>query len=310
MCTFHSVIVSRDGRIYHNPTNSHSSIAGEFGLENLPDQPQQYWECEWDGTGEMPANLVQQRNTSGPIGNGYSDRRGEAPDVAWRAAERHYMKLAAVICGELPVETAPFDQPEFIDVRQNVEYMRERAAQAERDRIAREEAARIKAEREAREDEARELADKILAPVESLTDSMDKDELTAFVRQVADRLEREIEDVFGDELAEQIEEAADVARDKGYEDGRERGHEDAAEDMYTSDYVHENIADFIDESEWVRIEDAAEDSTIQEMIAEARETAYRAGFAAALTGATPEPTFINGLPSFLFDGIANMVAPE
>src|SRR5262245_2966874 len=97
MCHFHSVIVTADGRILHRPSNSHSGIAAHFGLENELDAT--WWECEWNGRGEMPAQLIQTRGkTSVPT------------QAAYRAAEAHYRKLAEIVRGDSdPMFCEPFD---------------------------------------------------------------------------------------------------------------------------------------------------------------------------------------------------------
>lgn len=105
MCHFHSVIVTGDGRILHDESNSHSTIASKHNLG--ADLDAKWWECEWDGRGAMPVNLVQSRG------------KDTAPTAAAeRAAQRHYEKLAAIVSGDLdPADTFPFDGPDYRDVR-------------------------------------------------------------------------------------------------------------------------------------------------------------------------------------------------
>jgi hypothetical protein len=106
VCDFHSVIVTGNGRILHLASNSHSDIARHNGLESGIDA--KWWECEWNGRGSMPLNLVQNRR----------DGQAEPTKVAERAAESHYKKLALIVAGDLdPATTFPFDQPEYSDVR-------------------------------------------------------------------------------------------------------------------------------------------------------------------------------------------------
>lgn len=112
MCDFHSVIITPNGTIHHNPTNSHSNIASIAGLVNYVG-PQTYYEAEWNGQGGMPAKLVRDRSY------GYKVfAQNCVPALVERTAVRHYEKLALIVKGELdPMTAAPFNLPDYSDVQ-------------------------------------------------------------------------------------------------------------------------------------------------------------------------------------------------
>jgi hypothetical protein len=285
MCHFHSVVVSLDGRVYHLPENSHSGIAAHYGLTNGPDK-QEFFEVEWDGRGEMPFNLVRQR---------YYTERDSIPALVRSTAEAHYRKLAAILRGELKAEdTAPFNLPEYADVAPEIERFAqwESAEALRRQREAEErERARIEAEeRQAQEQEAHELVDAIEFAFGSRIDSLTAHQIAVFVQSVVDLANGDAEEIFADLIAEKVEDAEKEAEEKGYESGRDQGWQDAADEYYSIDCVNEMIDEA--KSEW--------ESEQEEKVDEAREEGYCEGFAAALSGASPAPDYINGLPSFLF----------
>lgn len=105
MCDFHSVIVTGDGRILHNASNSHSNIAHANDLDMGLDA--KWWECEWNGEGDFPSTLIQTRG-----------KNSVPTSLAHRVAESHYRKLALIVAGELdPHITSPFNLDEYVDVR-------------------------------------------------------------------------------------------------------------------------------------------------------------------------------------------------
>ena len=54
MCDFCSVIVRRDGLIYHDPSNSHSQMAQKAGWKENGVGTATFIELEWDGVGKVP----------------------------------------------------------------------------------------------------------------------------------------------------------------------------------------------------------------------------------------------------------------
>lgn len=84
MCDFHSVIIDRNGKIGHKPSNSHSGIARELGWAENTNSRVNFWEAEWDGQGSMPANLVQARLE-------------QPPEAVIEAAKWHYELLAETL---------------------------------------------------------------------------------------------------------------------------------------------------------------------------------------------------------------------
>lgn len=107
MCDFHSIIIDKAGKVYHLPSNSHSSIALRYELYNVKDI--QYWEVELNPLyEEIPPVLVRPR---------WQDHL-EVPRHIEEVAQKHYQKLKFVLTtGEL---VAPFNQPEYLDVYRNI----------------------------------------------------------------------------------------------------------------------------------------------------------------------------------------------
>jgi hypothetical protein len=284
VCHFHSIIVSTDGRVFHLTENSHSGIAEHYGLHNGPDK-REFYECEWDCRGSMPLDVVRDR----PYGHG-----DDVPSLVQRTAMRHYEKLAAILRGELnAAETSPFDQPEYSDVAKEIESHKRYLAEQERLRVEREEA-------EARDAEAKALADSVIAQFGTQFDCLSVDQIAVLIPAIVEAVNGDAEVIFSELIEEKCDEAEERGKEEGYEDGRQAGYEDATEDMYTSDYVSENIGDFIDRNEWIRRDDV--ENEFSDEFEEKRVEGFREGFAAAMNGATPAPEFINGLPSFLFRG--------
>jgi len=211
MCDFHSVIVTGDGRILHNESNSHSNIACSNNLPSGLDA--KWWECEWDGKGEMPVCLVQTRGKdSAPTG------------VAERAAESHYKKLALIVAGELdPADVLPFNLPEYADVRRvYTEIMAEKQIET------------------------------VYAPIETLmtetlSDLPDSVVVKIF-RTLAESLSIEISEIAAEEIEAAEESGNESAYDSGYEAGQQSGYESASEDMYTQDYMDEQIKEAVEEA--------------------------------------------------------------
>jgi len=79
MCDFHSIIVYKDGAIFHKAHNSHSQMVQESGRrENQPNREPFFVEAEWSGEGSIdPSQLI----------------RGQANETQSRAIERHYKNL-------------------------------------------------------------------------------------------------------------------------------------------------------------------------------------------------------------------------
>ena len=109
MCDFHSVIVRRDGLIYHDLSNSHSQMAQKAGwrensvTSHLTNKPA-FIELEWNGKGEYPKweKLARLNNDT------------DYTKVQQDAAEAHYRKLQAYLQNGSHADY--FDRPEYLDV--------------------------------------------------------------------------------------------------------------------------------------------------------------------------------------------------
>jgi hypothetical protein len=198
MCDFHSVIVTGDGRILHSPCNSHSSIARanslDFGLDA------KWWECEWNGRGEMPVNIVQQRG------------KETAPtQAAYRAAESHYRKLAAIVAGDSDPSTVfPFCQLEYSDVREMY---------------------------------AKAAALKKVEPIAELFEGLDDQTAQAVIRELVETLSLDMTEIAAEEIETAIEND-----DTRYDAGYEAGMESACEDMYSWESVQEHVDEAVDKA--------------------------------------------------------------
>jgi hypothetical protein len=275
MCDFHSVIVTNEGKILHHPSNSHSQTAAHFGLPTGLDAT--WFECEWDGIGLQPIQLIQLRGKT------------TTPSyLAERAAEHHYNKLAAIMsvdADENTVFPAPFDAPEYEDVRRKA-----MSAKIERERRAAEESAA--AIKRAQLAEAEAEAEAVAEKFDSAFIGFNHEQEIAFIRHLLENssLSVELSDVAETEIEAAREAGYEDGQEAGYESGQQSGYESASEDMYTPDYTQELIDEAVKEA---REECRSEDS-------DEYQTAYEAGFLACKTGASPTVTHINGLPSFLF----------
>jgi RNase P/RNase MRP subunit p29 len=82
MCDFHSILGVALGdkfEIIHDPSNSHSGMAGN--LVNKPNRKPVIFEAEWNGEGEIPADGSLIRNS------------GECPERLTKRIRAHYLKL-------------------------------------------------------------------------------------------------------------------------------------------------------------------------------------------------------------------------
>lgn len=280
MCHFHSVIVTADGRILHLPCNSHSSIAAHNQLDSSLDAG--WWEAEWDGRGAQPVDLIQTRGKTSTV-----------TSLAERATDSHYAKLAAILAVDADENTvfpAPFDQPEYSDVREAaLRAVTERKRKAER-----EAAEAVKAEQIAEaEREAEAVADKLSATFISFNLMQE----IAFFRHLIEcnDLSCSVADVAEDEI-EEAEEAArsDMFTQADLDDSYNAGSEAACEDLYTYEYMQEQIEEAVEKA----TEEAAEEA--EEKAEEARQQGYLEGFKACKEGSQPQAAFINGMPAFLF----------
>ena len=255
MCDFHSVIVTGDGRILHHPSNSHSTTASFFALDTGLDAA--WWECEWNGIGDMsvgPYGIVQLRGKS-----------VSPTSLAVREATRHYEKLAKIMAGEAdPLTTAPFDQPEYCDVREKLQ-----ALEAER-------------AKQVAISEAEALGENLATSFDDMT----VEAQILAIRALAETLSIDMTDIAAEEISEAEESAEERGSESSYESGREDGYEAASEELYTQEYMDEQIGEAVEKA-------TDEDS-------ECYQKAFEAGFLACKTGATPAVQYINGLPSFLF----------
>lgn len=197
MCDFHSVIVTGDGRILHNPSNSHSAIASEHNLGYGLDA--KWWECEWNGTGDMPEPLVQTRG-----------KTAVPTSLAERAAEAHYRKLALVMSGDLdPNVTAPFDRDEYRDVRDAYH-----AAIAER------------------------KADEMIGPIIEAMGDMSSSAANKMIRRLVDDLNLDMSEIAADEIESAIDNDTS-RYNEGYEDGAQAACEDMYTWESVQDHIDE-----------------------------------------------------------------------
>lgn len=209
MCDFHSVIITADGRIWHNPSNSHSGIAREFGLENGVNK-QEFWEVENDGQGkELPLPLV--------VARGYKPGGDVVPSLVERVAVRHYEKLQSILRGETdPATCAPFDGPNYSDV------------QAKYDDL---------------------MALKQVAPIIAAIEAIDGCTNEALIRILIDELGADVEEIAAAEIESAREDGSEANRESHYDDGYQAGIEAASDDLYTQEYMDEQIAEAVKEAE-------------------------------------------------------------
>lgn len=180
MCHFHSVIVDGAGRIYHRPENSHSGIAYYYKLDNS-DLSSPFWECEWDGIGEQPVHLCQNRG-----------RNIEPTALAVAAADRHYAKLASFLKGDN--DSSPlFLAPEYADVPAHIEW-----AKAEIAHSAKVEAEQALAKRLRESAEA--LGQSIFASVGAAVEALSDEGMILAVRAFVQELSVSLEDVASEEI--------------------------------------------------------------------------------------------------------------
>lgn len=202
MCHFHSVIITMDGKIHHRDHNSHSDIARDVGLYNTTDK-REFYEAEWHGRGDMPANLVQKRS--------YEPTEPEIPSLIVRVAERHYEKLALIVKGELDPHTVePFNTLDYKDVQDVWNISR-----------------------------AVKFAPQLKAIIDGW--NLDGEQETELVKALIEEMSFDIEDIAKEAIEEARKEAEESGSESSYQSGYDDGYSSAGEDMWSDDDVEEKI---------------------------------------------------------------------
>lgn len=292
MCDFHSVIVDGAGRIYHTPNNSHSTIAAYYNLAD--GLVAKWWECEWSGRGGVnavptPERLVQLRGKS-----------TTPTSAAYDAAYKHYSKLAeilAVDADENTVFPAPFDQPEYQDVRDAA-----MAAVIERERRAAD--ARAETIRRAAIAEAEAEADAIAEKLDSTFIGFTTTQEIAFLRRLMESssLTVAIEDVAEEEIKSAVESATEdmISTEDAYSYVLDGGDYIQTDNVRQYAKEHCDLIDEDDADEYVRKNSSIED-VFPDELQEKIDEAFKEGFEHCRTGSDPKAKFINGMPAFLFN---------
>lgn len=243
MCDFHSVIVDGAGRIYHLPSNSHSEIARVYNLDNA-DLNSPFWECEWNGIGEQPPILCQNRgkNTIEPTA------------LAVSAIDRHYAKLAKIMSGESENHwsmSTPFNTPEYTDVPARIEWAAEEIQRrADLDKAK----AKRAAERKTAELLAETMFNMFGEALESLPDAAMVMAIRAFIEKTSVTMEETASEEI--ELATEDMISTDSAHDYVLGDGGYIAEDDIDYYVERSDdyFTQSQLDDAIDDAkrEWKR----------------------------------------------------------
>lgn len=109
MCDFLSTIVRADGVLYHDPSNSHSSMIAKCGWrENQPNRKPFFVEAEWDCEGEYPGAEKVCR-----VPDGEKLTKGQIS-----AVDKFYKSVAAFLKLKNPTmeELEPWNRVEYADI--------------------------------------------------------------------------------------------------------------------------------------------------------------------------------------------------